>query len=384
MDLDLAYPAVSDLARRARRRIPRFAWEYLDSATGDEASARANRSALDAVRLRPQVMAGHADPVLATELLGTTHALPVGIAPIGMTSVIWPGAETILARLAAEIGVPFALSTVSATTPERIGPIAGGRGWFQLYPPRDPGILSDLLRRAKEAGFGTLVLTADVPVASRRERQTRARLTNPMRVTPRTLAEVALAPAWGIEMTRWMRENGGVPHLKTLEPYVETSGAKSGTAHAGYLIRGAPDWDYFARLREAWKGPLIVKGILDPDAARTAADEGADALWVSNHGGRQFEAAPAAIDVLEPVRAAVGYGVPLLYDSGIRSATDVLRAIAKGADFVMLGRAMQYGLAAFGERGARHVLHIIREGLHADMGQLGIVRPVEARARLMR
>ena len=384
MDLDLTHPSIADLARRARRRIPRFAWEYLDSATGDEAGARANRAALDAVRLRPQVMAGHVPAELGTSLLGRDYALPVGIAPIGMTSVIWPGAEAILARLAAEEGVPFCLSTVSAATPEEIGPLTGGNGWFQLYPPRDHGILSDLLARAKASGFGTLVLTADVPVASRRERQTRARLTNPMRITPRTLAEVALAPAWGVEMTRWMRANGGIPHLRTLEPYVETSGAKSGTAHAGYLIRGAPDWDYFARLREAWQGPLIVKGILDPEAARRAADEGADALWVSNHGGRQFEAAPAAIDVLEPVRAAVGSGVPLLFDSGIRSATDVLRAIARGADFVMLGRAMQYGIAAFGAAGARHVLHIVREGLRADMGQLGIARPMEARARLIR
>ena len=384
MDLDLAYPSVSDLARRARRRIPRFAWEYLDSATGNEAAMHANTERLAAVRLRPAVLAGHGEPDLSVELLGRRYAMPVGIAPIGMTTVLWPGAEATLARLAAAEEVPFCLSTVTATTPEAIGPVVGRQGWFQLYPPRDPEILADLLHRARSSGFHTLVLTADVPIASRRERQTRARLTNPMRITPRTVAEAALAPVWTVEMLRWLREERKLPHLKTLAPYTDTSGARSGTAHAGYLIRGAPDWDYLARLREAWEGPLIVKGILDPDAARRAADEGADALWVSNHGGRQFEAAPAAIDVLEPVRAAVGSGVPLIFDSGIRSATDVLRAIAKGADFVMLGRAMQYGLAAFGAKGAAHVLHIMREGLRADMGQLGIRRPVEARARLMR
>jgi L-lactate dehydrogenase (cytochrome) len=365
MDLDTTHPALADLARTARRRLPRFVWEYLDSGTGADAARDRNRAALDRVTLVPAALAGHAPPDLSVTLMGRRQALPFGFAPVGMSGLIRPGAERILARLAAAEGIPYCLSTVAADTPERVGPKAGEQGWFQLYAPGDEGIRRDLLARAAVSGFHTLVLTADVPVASRRERQRRARLTNPMRITPRTVWQAATCPGWAAATL-----GAGIPRLRTLERYADASAARGATAHIGYMLRTAPDRAMLAAIRAEWPGRLVVKGVLDPAVARAAADAGADAIWVSNHGGRQFDASPAGVDMLPAIRAAVP-GLPLICDGGIASGTDILRMLACGADFVMLGRAIHWGLAAFGAAGAAHVVHVLREGLKADLGQLG-------------
>ncbi|SHI98759.1 L-lactate dehydrogenase (cytochrome) [Palleronia salina] len=375
MDLDDTHPSLSDLARRARWRVPHFIWEYLDSATGDEGASRRAAAALDAITLVPGVLR-NVKPDLSTELFGHRFDLPVGIAPVGMSGSVWPRAEVTLAEAAARANAPFGLSTVAAMTPEEVGPHLGHGGWFQLYAPGDPEIRRDMLTRARDAGFTGLILTGDVPAASRRERQRRARLTNPMRVTPRIAVQSALAPFWAVETLR-----NGKPHLKTLEKYADPNAATGATAHIGYMLRTAPDWAYLDALREEWDGPLMVKGVLSPDDASRAAGV-ADAVWVSNHGGRQFAGAPAPADVLPAIRQAVGPDYPLIADGSVRSGTDVLRLIALGADFVMLGRAFHHGVAAFGARGADHAFHILRAGIEADMAQLGITRPPEVRAHL--
>ncbi|MFT6073558.1 MAG: L-lactate dehydrogenase (cytochrome) [Yoonia sp.] len=364
MSLHSRYPAISDLKTRARARIPRFVWEYLDSATGIEATQARNRVMLDQVLLNPSILHGEFDPDLSTTFLGQTHPLPIGIAPVGMSGLIWPGAEQMLARTAARENIPFTLSTVASQLPEDVGPRAGDHGWFQLYPPRDPEIRADILKRAKNAGFHTIVLTVDVPVASRRERQTRGGLTNPPKLTPRLAIQAAQCPAWlnGIRKT-------GMPRLRLMESYSENRNALPSNQHIGYLLRTSPDWDYFKSLREAWDGPLIVKGVGNPDDAARLTDEGADALWVSNHAGRQFDGGPATIETLPLIRVATT--LPLIFDSGIEGGLDILRALASGADFVMLGRAFHYGLAALGEGGAAHVLDILRQDMISNMGQLG-------------
>lgn len=377
MDLDQSHPALCDLAARARRRLPHFVWEYLDSGTGNDEGHHRTVAALDAVTLVPRVLDPPANTDLSVELMGRSHPLPVGIAPIGMSGLIWPGAEAVLARVAARLGIPYTLSTVAAATPETVGPHTGDQGWFQLYPPGDADIRRDLLKRARDAGFHTLVLTADVPIASRRERQRRARLTNPMRMSLPVIAQAAMAPAWALATLR-----AGIPRLVTLESYANIETHRPGTAHIGYMLRTPPDWTYLAALREEWDGKLVVKGVLNAEDARRIMEAGADAIWVSAHGGRQFEAAPAPLDALVEIRAVLGPEAPLIYDGGIRSGTDVLRAIAMGADFVMLGRAWHHGLAAFGEAGVSHVAHILSEGLKADMGQLGIGTPTDVRGRL--
>ncbi|SFS14577.1 alpha-hydroxy acid oxidase [Yoonia litorea] len=364
MTLHARYPAISDLKARARRRIPHFVWEYLDSATGVEATQRRNRTELDKVLLNPSILHGEFDPDLSTTLLGHKHPLPVGIAPVGMSGLIWPGAEQMLARTAAKEGIPYTLSTVAAQLPEDVGPHAGDHAWFQLYPPRDPAIRDDILTRAKDSGFTTIVLTVDVPVASRRERQTRGGLTQPPRLTPRLAVQAAQCPAWlmGIRKT-------GMPRLRLMESYSEVKTTLPSNQHVGYLLRTSPDWDYFKSLRDVWDGPLIVKGVSNAKDATRLQTEGADAIWVSNHAGRQFDGGPASIEVLPQVRAATS--LPVIFDSGIEGGLDVLRAIALGADFVMLGRAFHYGLAALGEEGAAHVLDILRQDMFSNMGQIG-------------
>ena len=377
MDLDLRFPALSDLKAACRRRVPHFVWEYVDSATGTESVIPRNRAALDAVLFRPAVLRGTIAPELTTSLMGREYAVPFGIAPVGMSGLIWPGAEQALAALAREARIPYNLSTVATRLPEEIGPLAGESGWFQLYPPSDPEIRRDLLRRARESGFQALVLTVDVPGGSRRERQRRAELAIPPRLTPRMLAQMALRPGWSLRTLR-----NGTPRLRLMEEYLRLDGNAPSTAHAGYLLRAAPDWDYLAALREEWSGPLVIKGVLEPDDATRLRAAGADAIWVSNHGGRQFDAAPAAIEMLPSIRDAVGPDFPLILDSGMEGGLDILRGLALGADFVMLARPWHYALGALGARGAAHLLHILREDMIANMQQMGITRPGEAARQL--
>jgi L-lactate dehydrogenase (cytochrome) len=364
MDLHSKFPAISDLRRAARRRIPHFVWEYLDSATGDEMTARRNRDALDRVLMKASILHGEFKPDLTTTLLGRGFPLPFGISPVGMSGLIWPGAEKMLARTAADLGIPYAMSTVATQTPEDIATHLGEHAWFQMYPPRDEAIRDDMISRARAAGFSTLIMTVDVPVASRRERQTRGGLTQPPRLTPRLAAQAAICPVWlnGIRQT-------GMPRMKTLDKYSDFKGQLPSTEHIGYLLRTSPDWDYLKRLREAWTGPLIVKGVTRPDDAARLQDEGVDAIWISNHAGRQFDAALGAIDTLPAVRAATT--LPVIFDSGIEGGLDIIRALALGADFVMMGRAWHYALGAAGERGPAHLADMLRKDMEANMGQLG-------------
>ncbi len=365
MDLHQHYPGLLDLKRRAKRRLPRFVWEYLDSGTGTEAAKARNRAALDRVGFEPSILHGPLDISLATTLFGTARALPFGIAPVGMSGLIWPGAETRLARSAARSGIPYCLSTVASQSPEDLAPHIGADAWYQLYPPKDEAIRSDMLKRIRDAGFKVLVLTVDVPVASRRERQVRSGLTQPPKLTPRLLAQVALRPAWALASAR-----AGMPRMRTLDKY--TTGDQAGLpphAHIGYLLRTSPTWDYVQWLRDHWDGPLVIKGVMRASDAPKLEAIGADALWVSNHAGRQFDGAPASIEALPAVRAATK--LPLIFDSGVEGGLDILRALALGADFVMLGRAYHFALAALGPDGPDHLTELLKRDIEANMGQLG-------------
>jgi len=364
MTLHNRYPAICDLKSRARRRIPHFVWEYLDSATGNEATQARNRTALDKVLFHPSILHGEFTPDLSTTFLSKTYPLPIGIAPVGMSGLIWPEAATFRAQTAAKEGIPYGLSTVATQTPEDLAPHIGDQGWFQIYPPRDADIRADMLKRAKDAGFHTLVMTVDVPVASRRERQTRGGLQQPPRLTPRLAIQAAQCPAWlmGIRKT-------GMPRMKLMDSYANQQSALPSTQHVGYLLRTSPDWDYVQKLRDAWDGPLIIKGVSRAQDATALEKEGVDALWVSNHAWRQFDGGLATIETLPEVRAATS--LPLIMDSGIEGGLDVIRAIASGADFVMLGRAFHYSLGALGAVGPAHLLDILRQDMIANMGQLG-------------
>ena len=376
MKLDQKYPALSDLRAAAKKRIPKFVWEYLTSATGRETTPARNRRQLDKILFMPSVLHGEIEPDTSVTLLGERHPLPFGVAPVGMSGLIWPDAERTLASAATVAGLPYTLSTVACEAPETVGPRVNGKGWFQLYAPRAVDIRKDTLKRARDSGFRTLVLTLDVPVASRRERQTRSGLTHPPVLTPRLLAQIAQCPAWALGMARV-----GRPTMPLVASYTQAKMGLPTTAHIGYLIRTAPDWNYLHWIRDAWDGPLVVKGVLRAKDVAPLEAAGVDALWVSNHAGRQFDAAPAVIDMLPAIRKATA--LPIIFDGGVSGGLDMLRAHALGADLIMLGAAWHFALAALGLPGPTHLIDMMRKDLHANMGQMGIRTLTEAKHRLI-
>lgn len=377
MDLHSRYPGLSDLKSRARRRIPHFVWEYLDSGTGQEATLARNRAKLDEVLFHPAILEGEYTVDLGCSLMGRDYPVPFGISPVGMSGLIWPGAERLLAAHAGAAGIPYGLSTVAAELPENLGGHAGGQGWFQLYPPRDPAIRADMLARVRDAGFETLVLTVDVPVASRRERQTRGGLVQPPRLTPRLMAQVARCPAWAMGTLR-----GGLPRMRFLDKYSQATGPLPSTAHVGYLLRTAPDWAYLEDLRREWAGKLVVKGVMDARYVPRLEAAGVDAIWVSNHAGRQFDASLSAIEALPAIRAATA--LPVIFDSGVAGGLDIMRALALGADFVMMARAWHYALGALGAAGPAHLHDMLVADMASCMGQIGARKLADLPGRLVR
>ncbi|MCG6859257.1 MAG: alpha-hydroxy-acid oxidizing protein [Salaquimonas sp.] len=364
------YPSIPYLREKARRRVPHFAWEYLDSGTGLEKAVSRNRDRLDQVCLTPRFTRGYAAPELKTSLFGRDYAAPFGMAPVGATGMMWPGGEQVLARAAREHGLAYCLSTVACETPETIGPIAGPNGWFQLYPFDDAEAETDLIDRAERAGFEVLVVTVDVPVSSTRERQRRAGLSRDKGGLSR-LAQVLARPEWALATARH-----GAPRFKTIEPYLAK---EQGVALSEYVAKriGRIDHDHLASIRERWKGPLVVKGILAQEDAEDCIKLGMDGIVVSNHGARQFDAAPASIDALARVAPAVRGKITVLFDSGVESGLDIVRALALGADFVLSGRSFIVGIAALGEAGGDVVAHMLKTDLENNMIQLGCSRPGE-------
>ena len=361
------YPAISDLQSMAKRRIPTVAWEYLQSGTGDEIALNRNREALDKILFNPRFLKGELAPKLNTTIFGKEFDLPFGIAPIGLSGLMWPGAEMILAKTAKDYNIPYCLSTVATQTPETIGPISQSNSWFQLYTPRKKEIRQDILRRIKEAGFTALIVTADVPYPSRRERTKRAGLKTPPKLTAKFLWDGITSPAWTKQVLKH-----GLPKLKTVVQYAESKQATKVFEELRAGFGGTLSWEYLRELRDEWKGPLILKGITHPKDVEQAIQVGVDGFIVSNHGARQFDGIPAAIDLLAPIVKEFKSKTCIMYDSGIRSGLDIIRAYHIGAEFVFLGRAFLTGVAALGDNGAAHVCEILKVDLIANMHQLGI------------
>ena len=360
------YPSVSDLRELARKRLPHISWEYLDCGTGDEHGIDRNLQRLSEVTLVPRFMMGELNPDLSTSLLGVNYRAPFGVSPVGLSGLMWPGAEKILARTAAKYRIPYGLSTVATQTPETIGPLASDMGWFQLYPPREDGLRDDILKRARDNGFETLVVTADVPLSSRRERTSRAGLRMPPKITAGFVYEALKHPAW-----TWNTLRNGLPRLRTIEKYAQSKDLGALATFVGQNMGGTLSWDYLKEIREGWDGPLILKGVLHPDDAEEAISAGVDGIQVSNHGARQFDGTPGAIDSLPSIVERVNGRVAILFDSGVRSGLDIIRALALGADFVLLGRAFLMGVAALGARGGDHTVEILMADLKVNMANLG-------------
>ena len=368
------FPTVADLRERARRRIPGFAFEYADCGVGLDLNVRANRSALDAVELVPRCGNDREDISTEVALFGRRYAAPLGIAPMGLPSMIWPGGELALGKAAQRARIPYTVGCVGGCSIERLGEAAPDVLWFQLYRVArdDHKVGIDLIKRAKQAGAHVLVLTLDVPTRSKRPREMRNRLAVPFQPGPRTIYEVATSPAWLMALVR-----NGQPDFVNMGPY---AGSGRG-AIADFVTRelgGSFTWDEVKRYRDVWKGPLVVKGVLHPDDARRAVAAGVDGIQVSNHGGRQFEAAPAAIDVLPAIAEAVGDKATILFDSGVRSGIDVLRALALGAQAALAGRPFLYALAALGDEGADYVIDLLIEEIRTALRQAGLRSAGEA------
>ena len=377
MTLDIRFPAVSDLRARAKRRVPHFVFEYLDSATGREDQHARNQSKLQEIKFWPAVLEGELKYDLSTTFMGRDYPVPFGCAPVGMSGIMWPGAEKIISAACAEAKIPYCMSTVATVVPETLAPHIGDQGWFQLYFPKDESIRTDMIRRAKEAGFHTMILTVDTPLESRRERQRRANLTIPPKVNAAMIWSMMTHPEWSLGTLK-----EGIPSLKFCEDYAKQTEAHS-LAHAGHVIRGAPSWTDIDWMRNAWDGPLLVKGIQKAEDAKRLVDQGIDGIWVSNHSGRQFDGGPASIECLPAIREAVPE-TPIVFDSGVRGGLDILRALALGADFVMLGRAFHYAVGALGKKGPGHLINMLRDDMISCMGQIGAERLSDLKDRLVK
>jgi isopentenyl diphosphate isomerase/L-lactate dehydrogenase-like FMN-dependent dehydrogenase len=362
------YPSIFDLESRARGRIPRFALDYLRGGIGCEVGLQQNRQALDAVKLVPRYLRDISNCDISTSLFGERYAMPIGISPVGLAGMIWPGAESMLAREAQQAQIPFVLSMVGTTALETIAEQTQGKAWFQLYPTADWEITEDLIKRAGTCGYRVLVVTVDTPVRAKRERELRNDLTLPLKLTPRNLFYSALCPVWA---TAQLRQ--GLPRFESLSRYAPTDKKSLGgvATFVSELTANGVTKEHLHRIRELWDGKLVVKGLLHAEDAISACDLGADGIIVSNHGGRQMDAAPASIEVLATFVEAVGERCAVMLDSGIRSGTDVLRAMATGAAFVFSGRSFYYGAAALGERGGRQAIEIFRDEITRGLAQLG-------------
>ena len=363
---DGRYPAFSDLRKLAKKRTPHFAFEYLDSGTGHEWSKERNESDFDKVILTPQFMKGSFEPDTSVELFGRKYNSPFGVSPVGMSSMMWPGAEQMLAKMAGDNGIPYCLSTVAGDCPEDVGPLAKGNGWFQLYAVRDKKMRDDILKRAKDSGFSALVVTVDVPVPSMRERQRRAGLDMPPVMNAKTIYRVMMRPKWALHTL--MR---GGPRFLTLEKYAKSSKFGDMAEFVGGQLGDMLDWEYLKEIRAQWDGPIILKGILSVEDAKLAVANGMDGVWVSNHGGRQLDGAPSSIEALPKIVDAMNGKTKILFDSGVRGGLDIVRALRLGADFVFAGRPFIYAVCAMGNKGAEHAHTIFSADLKNNMHQLG-------------
>jgi L-lactate dehydrogenase (cytochrome) len=358
--------SIADLRELARRRVPRALFDYVDGGSYDEITLRRNRADFDDIQLRPRALIDVASQNLATSILGMPAAMPLALAPTGMAGFIHGDGEILAARAAATFGVPFCLSTVSICAIEDVRKATPAPFWFQLYVMKDRGYTDELVDRAAAAGCPVLMMTVDIPVGALRRKDAKNGLTVPPRITFGNVLDTATKPRWVWSIARAGRRDFG-----NLTAAVRRSGGMPFAQFVASQFDASVTWKDLERIRTRWKGKLIIKGIMDPEDARQAVALGADALVVSNHGGRQLDGAPSSIAMLPAVLDAVQGGTEVLLDSGVRCGQDILKARALGAAGVMVGRAWLYGLGALGEPGVRMALEIISRELQVSLALTG-------------
>ena len=371
---------IADLKSRAKRRIPRFAFDYIEDGCNSGLALKNNRESLDAVFLRPEYLQSYVAPQLKTELFGKEYNAPLGIAPLGLTGLIWPDASAMHARAALKANIPFVLSTLSTISIEDAAKNAEDNFWFQLYPPSDLEIRADLIKRAKDSGCKNLVVTVDVPSASRRIRSIKSGLAVPPKITLKSVFESAMRPSWSIATL-----SAGLPQFASIMPYIkDTSNIEDIANFVRITLKDVVDGVMLQEIRDAWGGNLIVKGISQVDDAKQAAAIGVDGIIVSNHGGRQLDASLPPPESLTEIVDAVGSDLTVMADSGVETGVDIARYLALGAQAVFAGRAFLYGVAAHGEEGAEHAIDLLHDELLQVMSQLHCGRPEEMVNYLMK
>ena len=357
------YYCIDDFRVGAQQRIPKVIFDYVDGAAGFETSSRLNREVIEQVRRMPRVLVDIRERELAKKFLGRTGTVPFGLDPMGRSNLAWRHTDKAFAAAAVDNGIPVCLSTFGSSSIEDMGKRVAGNGWFQLYVGPSIADAMDLVQRAEDTGYEYLLLTVDVPVVSARPREQRQGFEAPFRMRPRQFVDFATHPHWVFHTLV-----DGV--LKPVNVLPANSVVNKPTFTRNE-IRGHIDWQFLDQLRERWTGKLILKGVLSADDAVRIRDAGVDAVYVSNHGGRQLDAAPAAIDVLPEIRQAVGVDYPLIFDSGIRSGEGIVKALALGADFVMLGRPFLYASGADGQRGVFRLVDMLKNELLLALAQIG-------------
>ena len=353
---------IDDAIRLSKKRLPKLVFDFIDGASGDDKLAEINSTALDQIRLEPKVFRNVENRNLSKKIFDFHFDYPFGFAPMGMTNLSWPEADKMIAKESAYNNIPTCVSMASSTTLEDMFTFSEGHSWMQIYIFQSEEFIMELLKRAENIGYKVLILTVDVPILSRRARDDRNGFGYPFKIGPKQFLDFALHPQWSL--TTLIK---GAP--KPMNYVTSKSGDQIFRRKES---RGATDWNTLKRIRNAWKGKLIIKGVMNSEDALKIKEAGADAIQVSNHGGRQLDSATASINALPLIRKALGDDFPILFDSGIRSGSDILRALALGADFVMFGRPLMYAIGADGARGLRRIINLIKEELSTNLGLVGL------------
>ena len=360
---------IADLRAVAQRRVPHFVFEYVEGGAEDEATLRCNRGAFEGLRLVPQTLVDTSGRSLKTEILGRPAAAPLIIGPTGLNGMLHADGDIGLARAAARLGIPFTLSTMSTTRLEDVAKQAGGRLWMQLYVMKNRAVAEDIMTRAAAAGFEALVFTTDANVFGSREWDRRSYLA-PGKPTWRSRFDALRHPGW----LRSVLIAKGIPRFRNLEAFLPPGAASAvgGSTIIPKLFEATITWDDIAWIRRFWQKKLLLKGVLNVADAERAVALGCDGIILTNHGGRQLDYCVSGMDVLPEIAAAVGKRINIIVDGGFRRGTDIIKAVALGADAAMTGRATLYGLASNGERGVERALEILTTEMDRSMGQLGV------------
>jgi L-lactate dehydrogenase (cytochrome) len=361
------YPSVEDLRQKAKKRIPRFAFEYLDGGCNEDVNLNKNTSDLTAIELIPQYLKSFTAPEMKTELFGHQYDAPFGIAPVGLQGLMWPHATEILAEAAVHHNLPFILSTVTTSSIERISEVTEGRAWFQLYHPEEDTLRDDILQRLQASQYKTLVLLCDVPSFGYRPRDIRNGLAMPPKMTVQNIFQIMGKPMWA-----WNTLLVGKPEFATLKPYMSKNmNMKQLGLFMNKTFSGRLNEQRIASIRDLWKGKIVLKGVASDEDAEMAVRLGLDGIIVSNHGGRQIDAGQSSIQSLIPIAKKFHGKIKIMMDSGLRSGPDITRALACGAEFTFMGRPFMYGVAALGNEGGDHTMAILKTQLYQAMNQIG-------------